>query len=382
MTKGWPGRLILTFLVVVALGAAWLGFQALSPIPTAKLSNAVSPAAAAPASQTISIGDFSGAIRHVAETVKPAIVQITSTQQGLGGFNQPVPQQTGVGSGVIYDGQGHILTNNHVVEGAQTLTVALPDGRSYDAKVVGTDPQTDLAVVQIQADNLPVAQMGDSGQIGVGDWVVAIGNALALSGGPTVTAGVVSATGRTVQEPGSSGSQAGPFLYDLIQTDAAINPGNSGGALVNLNGQVVGINTLVAGTAEPGVQAQGIGFAISINSARPIADQLVSTGKAVHPFIGINYAGLTPSMARQFNLPSNTKGIVVAQVVPGSPGAQAGLQQGDVITQVGDQPITDESTLGRYLITRKPGDALTLTIQRGGQSQQITVTLGTRPAGQ
>jgi S1-C subfamily serine protease len=162
---------------------------------------------------------------------------------------------------VIYDNQGHILTNNHVVEGAQQLLVSLPDKRSFPARLVGVDPQTDLAVVQIRGDNLPVAQLGDSNQLQVGDWVVAIGNALALPGGPTVTQGVVSALGRTVQEPGSSSggqpggtqrqSAVGPFLFDVVQTDAPINPGNSGGPLVNLQGQIIGINTLVAGPVEP-----------------------------------------------------------------------------------------------------------------------------------
>ncbi len=319
-------------------------------------------------------------VREVVERVKPAIVQITTTQQSIGGFSQVVPQR-GVGSGVIYDSQGHILTNNHVVEGADSLTIALPDGRSFDGRLVGADPQTDLAVVQIGGDNLPVAPLGDSSQLAVGDWVVAIGNALALPGGPTVTAGVVSALGRTVQEPGSAPGQQGPFLYDVIQTDAAINPGNSGGALVDLFGRVVGINTLVAGMAEPGVQAQGIGFAISINTAKPIADQLVATGRAVHPYIGISYSALTPSIARQLGIPSNTQGIVIAQVMPGSPAAQAGLRQGDVITGVESQPITDESTLGKFLSTRKPGDTISLAVSRGGQGIQVSVRLGERPAG-
>ncbi len=324
---------------------------------------------------------FASAISHVAQSVRPAIVQITSTQQSLSGFGQTVPQ-TGVGSGVIYDSQGHILTNDHVVAGATSLTVSLPDGRSFDAKIVGEDPQTDLAVVQIQGTNLPVAQLGDSSKLAVGDWVVAIGNALALPGGPTVTQGVVSALNRTVQEPPSQTTgQAGPFLYDVIQTDASINPGNSGGALVNLQGQVIGINTLIAGAAEPGVQAQGIGFAIAINTAKPIADQLVATGKVVHPFIGIAYTDLTPSLARQLAVPAGTKGIVVAQVVSGSPAAQSGLKQGDVITQVDGHPITSDSTLGKYLLDKKPGDVITLTVQRGSNSSQVKITLGVVPSG-
>jgi len=324
--------------------------------------------------------DFSTAVRRVAEAVKPAVVQITTSQQSIGSFNQPVPQ-TGVGSGVIFDQAGYILTNNHVVADSQSLTVALPDGRTFDGKLIGADPATDLAVVQIPSGNLPVAQLGDSSQMAVGDWVVAIGNAIALPGGPTVTAGVAGALGRTIQEPADQSGAPGPFLYDLIQTDAAINPGNSGGALVNLAGQVVGINTLVAGMAEPGVQAQGIGFAIAINSAKPIAQQLVASGKAVHPFLGIQYSALTPSIARQLGI-QDGQGIVVLQVVAGSPSDKAGLKRQDVLTQVDDQKIADESTLGRVLSTHKPGDVLTLQVRRGSQTMPVTVTLGERPTNQ
>ncbi|MHB1162530.1 MAG: S1C family serine protease [Chloroflexota bacterium] len=334
-------------------------------------------AQAAPMSvESLQIGqDFATAVRRVAEQVRPAVVQITTRQQGVDLFNQPVPQ-TGVGSGVIYDRAGYILTNNHVVEGADTLSVALPDGRTFDGRLVGGDPETDLAVVKIDDQNLPIAQMGDSGRLAVGDWVVAIGNALGLPGGPTVTAGVVGALGRTVQAPGQQGG--GPFLYDLIQTDAPINPGNSGGPLVNLAGQVVGVNTLVAGMAEPGLQAQGIGFAIAVNSARPIAQQLVDSGKVVHPFLGIRYTALTPSVARRLGIPEG-QGIVVLEVVQGSPADQAGLRRLDVVQQVENQNITDESTLGRVLTTHQPGDVVTLTVRRDGQIIQPRVTLGERP---
>ena len=350
-----------------------------APVSAAPPAAQPAPPQAAPAAPQSQTGqNFATSIRQVSDRVRPAVAQITTSQQALDIFSQSVTQQTGVGSGVIYDSQGHILTNNHVVEGADKLTVALPDGRSFDGKVVGTDPDTDLAVVQIQGDNLPVAQLGDSSQLGVGDWVVAIGNALALPGGPTVTAGVVSALGRTVQEPGSQSNPTGPFLYDVIQTDAAINPGNSGGALVNLSGQVVGINTLVAGMAEPGVQAQGIGFAIAMNTVKPIAEQLVTTGKASHPFIGISYGALTPSVARRLGVPSG-QGIVVAQVVRNSPAAKAGIKPQDVIESIDTQKIVDESTLGKSLSTHKIGDKITLGVRRGNQTQQVEVTLGEKP---
>jgi serine protease Do len=341
-----------------------------------------SPVAPAPAAPPVSgSSDFTTVIRQVAQAVRPAVVQITNEQVQLGQFNQPFTTPAGVGSGVIYDSQGHILTNNHVVTGAQKLLVTLPDGRSFPGKVVGADPQTDLAVVQISGNNLPVAQLGDASQLQVGDWVVAIGNALALEGGPTVSTGVVSALNRSVQEPGSNpnSNSGGPLLYNLVQTDAPINPGNSGGALVNLAGQVIGINTLVAGQAEPGVQAQGIGFAISINTAKPIADQLVSAGHVDHPYLGINYQPLNPAIAAQAGV-SQTQGALIGQVVTGSPAEQAGLQANDVITAVDNQPLKNDSDLGQFLNTHKPGDQVTLTVARGNQSMSIKVTLGTMPA--
>jgi len=327
------------------------------------------------------------AIRQVVQEVKPAVVQITNEQvppDQFGGVAVPA----GVGSGVIYDGQGHILTNNHVVEGAQQLQVSLPDGRSFSAKLVGRDAQTDLAVVQISGSNLPTAALGDSTTLQTGEWVVAIGNALALPGGPTVTQGVVSALGRTVQEPpagqaggnGPGGGAAGPFLFDLIQTDAPINPGNSGGPLVDLGGKVVGINTLAAGQAEPGVQAQGIGFSIAIHTAKPVADQLVSSGQVVHPSLGIGYVPLNPAIAAQLGVNAK-QGAVVLRVQPGGPAAGAGLQRGDVISQVDGQQLQGDSGLAEAINPRKPGDTVTLTVLRGGQSMQVKVTLGQLPAG-
>ncbi len=232
----------------------------------------------------------------------------------------------------------------------------------------------------MSGDNLPVAALGDSRQLGVGDWVVAIGNALGLPGGPTVTAGVVSALGRTVQEPGSANASQGPFLFDAIQTSAPINPGNSGGPLLNLAGQVVGINTLVAGQAEPGVQAQGIGFAIAISTAKPIADEIVATGRASHPYLGIAYVSLNPAIASQLKT-QQKQGIVVGRVAQGSPAAQAGLQPRDIITAVDNNPLKDESDLARLMATHKPGDTVTLTVIRGGQQQNVQVQLGQAPTG-
>src|SRR5579859_3043352 len=321
------------------------------------------------------------AVRQVAQADRPAVVQITNEQVQMDQYNQPYTVPAGVGSGVIYDNQGHILTNDHVIAGAQSLLVSLTDGRAFTATLVGEDQLTDLAVIQIKGPKLPVAQLGDSSQLQVGDWVVAIGNALALPGGPTVTAGVASALGRTVQEPGdpnNPNSTNGPFLFDVIQTSAPINPGNSGGPLVDLSGRVVGIDTLVAGQAEPGVPAQGIGFAIAINTAKPIADQLVANGHVNHPFLGISYVPLNPAIAAQLGT-QLTEGVVVAAVSSGSPAEKAGLQPKDVITSIDGKALHGDSDLAQAINLHKPGDSLALTVQRGGQTLNITATLATMP---
>ncbi len=327
----------------------------------------------------LSTGNFATAIRDVAEKVRPAIVQITNEQSQLNLYNQPFTVPAGVGSGIIYDSKGLILTNDHVVAGATKLLVTLPDNRTFTAKILGEDPQTDLAVLQIQGNNLPVVQLGNSHQLQIGDWVIAIGNALALPGGPTVSAGVVSALGRTLQEPGASFNQPGPYLFDLIQTDAPINPGNSGGLLVNLDGQVVGINTIVAGQAEPGVQAQGIGFAIAIDTAKPIADQLVATGRAIHPYTGFQSITLNQGIAAQLGI-TQTQGIVIVNVAAGSPADQAGLQQYDVITSINGKPLQGNLGLAQTLETLRPGDIFTLSGIRNGKPFTTKLKLGVSPA--
>ncbi len=347
--------------------------------PTAAPTPTPAAAAAPPQAAVATSGDFATAIRQVAQKVRPAVVQITNQQVQVDQFNQPFTVPAGVGSGVIYDRDGHVLTNNHVIEGADQLQVSLPDGRSFPARLVGGDAQTDLAVLQVDAKDLPVAQLGDSSKLEVGDWVVAIGNALGLPGGPTVTAGVVSALGRTVQEPGSTRGGQGPFLFDVIQTSAPINPGNSGGPLANLRGEVVGINTLVAGQAEPGVPAQGIGFAIAINTAKPIADQLVANGRVIYPYLGIRYQALNPAINLQLGLPANQGGVIIVQVVPRSPAAQAGLRRMDVVTEIDNTPLKSEWSFTQLINQHKPGDTVTLKVLRGNQTLNVRVTLGEMP---
>lgn len=372
----WVSALIATIVVILLIGG-WVLSGA--PLTANSTSATGSPVPTPPSRGSAQIGS----VRAVVERVKPAVVQITSEQVMQDQLGQPTTG-TGVGSGVIYDARGLILTNDHVVEGAQSLLVTLPDGRTYPGTLLGGDPETDLAVVKVgpkAGESLPTAALGNSAALGVGDQVVAIGNALALPGGPTVTAGVVSAVGRAIQEPGDTAGEPGPYLYDLIQTDAAINPGNSGGPLVNMAGEVIGINTLAAGDSgdSSGVMAQGIGFAIAINTARPIADQLASGKPVLHPYLGIAYGLVTPALATSLDLPVK-QGVVISQVAPNSPAAKAGLSARDVITAVDDQPIVDETTLGQALNQHKPGEQVQLSIARGTQRLTITVTLGEKPA--
>jgi len=359
-------------------GASPSAAAALSPDAAAP-TTAPTPITTVPVDLVTAPGDFSAAVRRVVQNVRPAVIQITNEQIDSDPFSdQTTTVPVGVGSGVIYDAQGHILTNNHVVDGAEELIVSLPDGRVFPAKLLGADPNTDLAVVQISGNDLPVAAFGDAHALAVGDWVVAIGNALALPGGPTVSAGVVSALGRTVQEPGEARNQPGPYLFDVIQTDAPINPGNSGGPLLNLQGQVIGINTLAATEAEPGVAAQGIGFAISITTAKPIADQLAATGRAIHPYVGVSLTDLTPAIARRLNV-SAKNGVVVRSVTSGSPADTAGLQPRDVITAIDGATVVDQSTFARLIDSHHPGDAVVITTLRGGQTLQTHVTLAVSP---
>ncbi len=380
------------------LGNSGKSATIVSSTPAVATTVAVSPAPTKVAAGVVQGQDLTP--REVSERVRPAVVQITSqvavnTTSPVGGFGNDSSglEQTGIGSGVIYDQTGYILTNFHVVEGASKLLVTLPDGRAFDATVVGQDRQTDLAVVKIdpKGDTLPIAELGNSSSLQVGDSLVAIGNALGLPGGPTVTTGVVSALDRSIQEPGSSSGNpvagtnvAGPQLYGLIQTDAPINPGNSGGALVDMQGRVIGINTLVAGgSSANGYQAQGIGFAISINQAKDIATQLVKDGKAIHPFMGISFQPLTAALAKQFNLDASIKnGAVLGQVQSNTPAANAGLKKGDVIVSIDGQKLNTESALGKYINQHKPGDKVKLeVITPGGnnQSRSVEVTLTERP---
>ncbi len=344
-------------------------------VPAANTGQPLNQPVATPAPAATGLPD----VASVAAKVRPATVLVLNIGQGRTTRTNPagadVPQ--GSGTGFIIEstnGSSIIVTNAHVVEGAQRLKVQLPppDGREFDAELVGTSTSNDLAVLRIGVQGLPTVPLGNSSQLQIGEWVVAIGNALALKGGPTVTAGVVSATGRDEQEPSTTPGERGPTLFDLIQTDAAINPGNSGGPLVNLRGEVVGINTL--GTTE----AQGIGFAISVDTAKPIIDQLIRTGKVSLPYLGVSTVSVTASVAAANSLPRND-GVAVQQVVGGTPAAQAGLQQGDIIYGVDNDPARDTTEFQKALLKHKPGDTVTLKVNRNAREITVQATLAERP---
>ncbi len=320
----------------------------------------------------------------VYEKVSPAVVNITSKGIRVDTPLGQIPQQ-GAGSGVIIDDQGHILTNNHVVEGATELEVTLADGDSVQAKVLGRDPGTDLAVVQINVDKskLTVAPLGDSSALKVGQLAIAIGNPFGLD--RTVTVGVVSSLGRTYAS--DSGSRP---IRDMIQTDAAINPGNSGGPLLNSRGEVIGINSAIESPVRGSV---GIGFSIPINTAKRILPDLIANKNVSHPWLGISGAQVTSSLARQLGIPA--EGVYVVQVIPNGPAAKAGLKGagsqrnqgadvpkgGDVILSVDGKKVGKVEDISSYLDANKnPGDTVTLTIRRDGSQQDVKVTLAEWPA--
>jgi serine protease Do len=298
----------------------------------------------------------------VAKQVAPATAYIEAKQTDATGGTI----QTSVGTGIIIHNDGHIVTNYHVIEGASSIKVTLMDGRSFDAQSAGQDPWTDLAMIKITADNLTVATLGSSDSLSVGDWVIAIGNAFALQGGPTVSFGVVSAVHRSVTEPD------GVILDDLIQTDAAINPGNSGGPLVNLNGEVVGIDT-----AGLGDNAK-VGFAISIDNAKSVINELHTYGHVVRPYLGLGLMTLTPAVAAQSNLPVN-QGLYVVKLYKDSPAGQAGVASGDIIIAFGGQKVLDTRQYWDVDRQHKVGDVVDLQVLRGGKQLTIEIKLTQTP---
>lgn len=307
---------------------------------------------------------------HVSGNDVPAMVQrtvaatvsVTTRQIEHDQFNQSVPTR-GLGSGFIVDRCGFVLTNWHVVEGAEQIKVTLTDERVFKAVLVGADPFTDLAVLKVDGANLPALRFGVSARLRVGETVVAIGSPLWIEGGPSVTAGVVSALGRSMEEPGL------PILHNLIQTDAAINPGNSGGPLLNRAGEVVGINTAIIPSAH------GIGFAIAADTVRPVLAALIASGRVVRPSLAISAVSVTPQVAYANNL-SIARGALVTRVEARGAGARAGMEVGDIVTAIQGRAVRSLHDLHERLERHQIGATVAVTVERSGRTLRLQAVLG------
>ena len=299
------------------------------------------------------------------EKAAKSVVNVGSSQS-WGGPPWRWSSRRGAGSGVVFDAQGHILTNHHVVDEAEQLLVTMADGRVLRASVVGGDEETDVAVLKVEDGALPPAEFGDSDGLRVGQPVLAIGNPLGLAGGPTVTSGVVSSLRRSLRRQYGDGLK-------VVQTDAAVNPGNSGGPLVDLEGKVVAITTATMPWAE------GIGFAIPINAAKEIARELIEHGRVQRAYLGISGYDVTPQLAQYYGLPSATRGVFVTNVTPDSPADAAGLAVGDVIAAVGGQPVAGLGDLVAALGSQRVGASVDVQVERRGRAQTLKVGLGLRP---
>ena len=291
--------------------------------------------------------------------VETSVVNINTIRFERDAFLHVHPAR-GLGSGFIIDDQGHILTNHHITIGSGEIEVALTDGRAFEGKLVGSDPANDLSVVRINARDLPLAELGDSSELRVGQTVIAIGNPFGLVGGPSVTVGVVSALNRHIL--------AERVYENLIQTDASINPGNSGGPLLNLAGKVIGINTAHI----PG--AQGIGFAIPVNTAKAVLEDIVKYGRVTRPWLGVIGLDVSREVARRFNLAADS-GVIVMQIIPESPAERAQLHSGDVIVAIGDKEVTSMEDLQKEIRTRRAGDSVSLVLVRESGEGRVKVTL-------
>jgi len=372
MTKGHSRAMTITV-------AVFLAVMLIAGMPP------ISARAAAPAA----LKQLDEAFVQVAEKVTPAVVNITSTKKlasgPAGGELEPFfknhpfreffgdeffkrfkqgPRPQGMGSGVIVSADGHILTNSHVVKDADDITVNLSDKRSFKAKVIGADPESDIAVIKIEANGLPIAKLGDSSKLRVGEIVMAVGNPFGLN--RTVTSGIISATGR---------SNVGIIGYeDFIQTDAAINPGNSGGPLVNIEGEVIGINTAIA-TRSGGYQ--GVGFAIPSNSAKLIMDDLMKGGKVRRGLLGVNIQDVNEALAKSFGR-NEAEGALVSQVVPGSPAEKAGIKAGDIILKFNGDPVKGAAHLKNLVGREKPGSSAKLSVFRDKKNLDFNVKIAER----
>ena len=334
--------------------------------PTLQPANgaSVTPATAAGSLPTIQSVTYLPSIANLVDKVNPAVASISVESVSRGLFFDFTDQ--GAGSGIVLNAEGHVVTNWHVIQDVRGIRVNLPNGKTYDATIIGGDIVTDLAVIKIEPDEpLIPAEFGNSVGVKVGDWVVAVGNALALKGGPTVTMGIISAKGRTVRTGRGD-------LYDMFQTDAAINDGNSGGPLVNLEGEVIGISTAML------KEAQGIGFAISSNAAIPIIESLIEHGRVMRPLIGLSGNDVTPAIANRFNY-NVDDGVVVTRLGRGGPADVAGLAGGDVITKLDGIPTPDMARFLTLLWSYSAGDTIKIEFLRKNRLGETNVDLVERP---
>jgi serine protease Do len=372
-----PRKLILIYaflLAAVAFIAASGGVLA-GGIITFNIMRGITPTgtalAVAPPQSSIQISttNIETTITQAVEKVGPAVVTVNGVIKGGSTFFGSAPDQQVSGSGVIISLDGYILTNNHVVENTDSVSVVLANGSELPAKVVGTDVFSDLAVLKAQGQMPAKATLGNSDTLKPGETVIAIGSPLG-SLNNTVTTGVVSAKGRSIDT--GNGYQ----LVDLIQTDAAINHGNSGGPLVNLNGEVIGINSLIVrGNGLTSDVAEGLGFAIPSNTVKAVADQIIQKGYVSRPYLGVEYQWITPNIAAMYGLPVQW-GAYITQLDPGSPAQTAGLQRGDIITRIGDTTLDDGHPYINALYQHAPGESINLEVARDLNTVEIQVTLG------
>ncbi|AFY86000.1 MULTISPECIES: HhoA/HhoB/HtrA family serine endopeptidase [Chroococcidiopsis] len=384
-------RQLSTYVLAIVIGVflsgcLWVLPSQADPVPQATISQAATPAAPTQKAAIQPNSFVTAAVNRVGQAVVRIDTERTITRRLPDPFSddpffrrffgENFPQQLpperlqGLGSGFIVDSSGEILTNAHVVAQADKVTVTLKDGRVLEGQVQGVDEVTDLAAIKVNGKNLPVAPLGDSSSVQVGDWAIAVGNPLGLDN--TVTLGIVSTLKRSSAQVGIPDKR-----LDFIQTDAAINPGNSGGPLLNDRGEVIGINTAIR------ADGMGIGFAIPIDKAKAIKDRLIRGEQVAHPYIGVQMETLTPSLARQNNSDPNSaiqipevNGVLVVRVLPNSPAAAAGLRRGDVIVQVDGQTITKAEQLQSLVEDTQVGQAIQVKVRRGDRTQQLSVRTG------
>jgi len=362
--------------VVSTLKPEWLPQRAAPPQPAPAASAQSAPVPAAPAAPR------TGSFHEAVQRSSPAVVNIFTSKEVRAPrnpllndplfrrffgeqFGDETQRATSLGSGVIVSASGYILTNHHVVETADEIEVALSDGKRMLAKVVGNDPETDLAVLRVNAEKLPAISFGQSDALRVGDVVLAIGNPFGV--GQTVTSGIVSALGR-------SGLHINTF-ENFIQTDAAINPGNSGGALVDARGDLVGINTAIYSRSGG---SMGIGFAIPVSTAKMVMEQIIRSGTVTRGWIGVEVQEITPAIAESFKLP-DARGAIIAGVLPGGPADKAGVKLGDVLTAINGAPVADPQAMLNLVAALQPAAAAKIKLRRQTQSLELQVTVGRRP---